>query len=420
MVNLAAANPFRPGAGHVPPYLAGREREKGEFGHMLEQEVVFENMVLTGLRGVGKTVLLEALKPIAIQSGWLWVGTDLSEASSVSEETMTIRLLTDLALATSNIKIGDTPAVGLGPSDSPRFLDFSTLYEIWALTPGLSADKLKAVLELVWSYLDPLGKRGIVFAYDEAQNMADHAEKEEYPLSLLLDVFQSIQRKGMRFLLILTGLPTLFPNLVEARTYAERMFHVVTLDRLNREDTEQAILVPVANSGSTILFGDGSMDVIYGTTLGYPYFIQYVCRELFDVWTANITAGEDLREIPMREIIDKLDSDFFAGRWARATDRQRDLLGVIALLENCADEFTVQEIVEKSQELLEKPFSKSHVNQMLGSLSKVGLVYKNRWGKYSLAVPLLDSFIRRQLQTLIPSSGDWEAEVAEHKPDDNE
>ena len=77
-------NPFRPGAGHMPPYLAGRENEKKEFARLLEQDVILENMVMSGLRGVGKTVLLETLKPLAMQQRCLWVGTDLSESTSVS------------------------------------------------------------------------------------------------------------------------------------------------------------------------------------------------------------------------------------------------------------------------------------------------------------------------------------------------
>ena len=60
-------NPFRPGAGHMPPYLAGRENENREFAQLLEQDVILKNLVLTGLRGLGKTVLLETFKPLAIQ-----------------------------------------------------------------------------------------------------------------------------------------------------------------------------------------------------------------------------------------------------------------------------------------------------------------------------------------------------------------
>lgn len=98
----------------------------------------------------------------------------------------------------------------------------------------------------------------------------------------------------------------------------------------------------------------------------------------------------------MDEILRKLDSDFFSGRWNRATDRQRELLSVISSLKNCDEEFTVQEIVDKSKSKGGKSFSGSHVNQMLSKLADAGLVYKNRFGKYSFAVPLLGRFIQRQ------------------------
>ncbi|MBI5783218.1 MAG: ATP-binding protein [Gammaproteobacteria bacterium] len=81
----------------MPPYLAGREQEIKEFRRLLEQDTILENMVLTGLRGSGKTVLLDTLKPLAMAEGWLWVGTDLSESSSISEENIATRLLTDLS-----------------------------------------------------------------------------------------------------------------------------------------------------------------------------------------------------------------------------------------------------------------------------------------------------------------------------------
>src|SRR5437868_1372172 len=106
------ANPFRPGAGHMPPYLAGRQKEKEEFLRLLGQDVVLENMVLTGLRGVGKTVLLDTFKPLAIQRGWLWVGADLSESTSISEARIAVRLLADLAPLTSSVVLTqDLPAI---------------------------------------------------------------------------------------------------------------------------------------------------------------------------------------------------------------------------------------------------------------------------------------------------------------------
>ena len=403
MVNMAFRNPFRPGAGHMPPYLAGRESERAEFLRLLEQVVILENLVLTGLRGVGKTVLMETLKPTAVESGWVWLGADLSESTSISEGNMILRLLTDLSSVTSTL-VTLTESVrqtGLGASteETAYPLDFDALRGLLQATPGLSSDKLKAMLETAWSYLQPLGKRGVIFAYDEAQNLADHAEKDEFPLSLLLDVFQSLQRKGLPLMLVLTGLPTLFPKLVEARTFAERMFHVVTLDRLNESDSRDAISKPIDDAACPVEFTLESVKAICEATLGYPYFIQYVCREVYDVWALKAEAGEGTPPIPLGSIMRKLDADFFAGRWARATDRQRDLLSVIARLETASGEFSVQEIGEMSRNLLERPFSGSQISQMLASLSDAGLVYKNRWGRYSLAVPLLDQFILRQLDT---------------------
>lgn len=392
-------NPFRPGAGHTPPYLAGRGTETAEFLRLLDQDTILENMVLTGLRGVGKTVLLDTFKPPALARGWRWVGTDLSESASVSEDNIAIRLLTDLSVVTSGIVIGtsELPKIGFiaRPAKVERVLDYNMLVKIYAGAPGLASDKLKTVLEFVWSCLSASDFRGLVFAYDEAQNLSDHAAKEEYPLSLLLDVFQSIQRKDIPFMLVLTGLPTLFPKLVDARTFAERMFRVVFLDRLGEADSRDAILKPVEDSDCPIELGERSVQTILRLSKGYPYFIQFICREVYDAFLQRPDGVED-EIIPVDSIVVKLDTDFFAGRWSRATDRQRELLSVIAMLGTSDAEFTVQEIVDLSKKALKKPFSNSHVNQMLASLGEAGLVYKNRHGKYSFAVPLFGEFVLRQ------------------------
>ena len=143
------------------------------------------------------------------------------------------------------------------------------------------------------------------------------------------------------------------------------------------------------------------IDGMIGISGGYPYFIQFLGRECYDVVLQRIRSEGGMKKrkaisVPFNEIVRKLDNDFFAGRWSRATDRQRDLMAVIAELPNCDNEFTVQEVVEKSKEgFLERPFSSSHASQMIGSLCEAGLVFKNRHGKYSFAVPLLDRFIKR-------------------------
>lgn len=395
-------NPFRPGAGHMPPYLAGRQAETEEFRRLLTQETVLKNLILTGLRGLGKTVLLETFKPMAIEAGWLWVGTDLSESTSISEDNLAIRLLTDLAVATTPLPYKSherqKPGFTQEKEQVKVTLEYSTLKTIYDQTPGLVSDKLKNVLETVWTRVQSSERRGIIFAYDEAQNLADHAEKDQYPLSLLLDLFQSLQRKGFRFMLALTGLPTLFPKLVAARTFAERMFTIIFLQPLNEKETTEAIKEPIKQEQNCpITFANKTIKSIWRVTRGYPYFVQYICREMFDVWVQAYESSKPLPGIQISGIMRKLDSDFFAGRWAKATDRQRELLILISTLLNCDSEFTVQEIVEQSSNrAAKKPFSSSHINQMLAVLGEAGLIYKNRHGKYSFAVPLLGDFIRRQ------------------------
>ena len=379
----------------MPPHLAGREREQAEFDATLKQDVVLENTVLTGLRGVGKTVLMETLRPSAFKQGWAWVGSEISESASISEENLAIRILTDLSVFTASIRWqekGQRPAGFTSEAQlNERALDYSALLSIYNNTPGLVSDKLKGVLDVAWSAISSQKRvRGIVFAYDEAQNLADHAARNQYPLSILLDVFQSLQRRGVRFMLLLVGLPTLFPKLVQARTYAERMFHVITIGSLSEEATKAAILKPVESSECPVTFAPASVRSICETSGGYPYFIQFICREAFEVWTIDPNAN-----VPIASILQKLDSDFFIGRWSRVTDRQRDLLTAIASLPNCDDEFTVAEIVARSRTLT-KPFTASHVSQLLTALAEAGLTYRNRHGKYAFAVPLMGSFVRRQ------------------------
>lgn len=392
-------NPFKPGAGHAPPYLAGREDVILEFQDLLKQEVILENLVLTGLRGVGKTVLLDKLKPLAVEAGWYWAGSEFSESSSLSEERIATRILADLATITSSWTVRQEEVVEFGFAGQEKTVDVKLSYELlkacYDQTPGLVSDKLKAVLELTADCMKPVNTKGLIFAYDEAQNLADHAGKNEYPLSLLLDVFQSIQKKNIPMMLVLAGLPTLFPKLVDARTFAERMFHVIFLKRLTDVASREAITKPIEQAGCPYPLSEELISSIIQSSGGYPYFLQYFCKEVYDVAVQRHSVSEPLA-VSLHDITRKLDHDFFDGRWARTTDRQRDLLRVISQLENCDDEFTVKKIVEKSVEISVGEFKSSHVNQMLSKLSENGIIFKNRHGKYSFAVPLLGQFISRQ------------------------
>jgi hypothetical protein len=173
------------------------------------------------------------------------------------------------------------------------------------------------------------------------------------------------------------------------------MFHVVFLDRLDEAASRDAISKPIQKAGCPVKLSSSLVDEIVKSSAGYPYFVQFICREVYDVALHRLREGHKLT-VPMKEIVRKLDTDFFAGRWAKASDRQRDLLRVISSLEHCDKEFTIQEIVERSKHLGIKAFSAAHVSQMLAKLGEAGLVYKNRHGRYSFAVPLLGQFVLRQ------------------------
>ena len=114
----------------------------------------------------------------------------------------------------------------------------------------------------------------------------------------------------MRFMLVLTGLPTLFPKLVEARTFAERMFHVMFLDPLNEKETRDAITIPIQKNQCPFSFKEESLNVIWTVTRGYPYFIQYFCREVSDVWIQASESGQEGPNVPVDPIMKKLHSDF--------------------------------------------------------------------------------------------------------------
>lgn len=394
-------NPFRPGAGQFPIYLAGRVKERDRFDKLLEQDPVIRNAIITGLRGVGKTVLLESFRDKAQQAGWLWTGADLTESASLSEDRIAKRLITDLSALLRPILVKRNEQMPFGFIKSVETteipLEFNDLWKIFEQAPGLTVDKIKSVLRSVRDILRGSAVRGIVFAYDEAQNLVDRAKEKEFPLSILLDSFASLQRDRheINTMLVLTGLPTLFTKMNEARTYSERMFDVLILEKLSDIESSDAIRKPIEISKSELTFSDKTVEEIVGMSGGYPYFIQYICKEIFDSWIGLIGEGE-VASVASKEILDKLDQDFFAARWDRATDRQQEFMSVIATLDNADKEFTIQEIVAASKISRSKEFSPSHATQILGNLFEKGLIYRNKHGKYSFAVPLMAEFIRRQ------------------------
>jgi hypothetical protein len=158
------------------------------------------------------------------------------------------------------------------------------------------------------------------YLYDEFHFIEDGKITDNFPLSLLLESFSHVQQDGLRYYLVLSGLPPLFPNLVKAKTYAERMFSVKGLENLSKEASKKAINVPLKDY--KISFTDELIDTIVEETQGYPYFLQFYPYYLIQNIPKKKIGSKDFNEMyPL--ILKELDESFFSGRFNRASDSER-------------------------------------------------------------------------------------------------
>ena len=414
-------NPYRPGAGHAPPFLAGRRGELDEFKRLIRQPVITENVLVTGLRGYGKTVLLDQLRQVAQASDWLWVGNDLSEASSLTEERMAVRILTDLSQAiTARFEIGEADVhqhhdfmarrMGTTTNEERSAFTFEALRRSYDQAPGLPSDRLRTVLTRVLSLIHRVKLKGLILAYDEAQCLSDSAARNEFPMSMLVEAISSLQKgqSSAPCLLIFSGLPHVLDYLTEARAYTERMFTVMTLDRLGREETRQALTVPIANLPARLHTPPDLIDKVVGLTGGYPYLIQFFGRELVDQLLENGgTLSAD--RFPSPNTLQRLDAGLFSARWNRTTDKQRELLGLIASRPvNPGGDFSARELDQLRGFVGEA--GQSPTTQMLTGLCERGVLYRTRHGRYAFTVPMSEFMILKRLQREDDIARSWDAE----------
>jgi hypothetical protein len=397
-------NPYRPGAGHLPPYLAGRADELQFFKRAIRQNFVSENILITGLRGFGKTVLVEHMRQMVQDEDWLWVGNDLSESSSLTEDRLALRILLDLADAlTARLAPVDLSNFGL-EAGVPIYDGLHSLYE---RSPGLPSDRLKAVLLRAGTLVERCNLRGIILAYDEAQCLSDHAERNEFPLSLLIETVATLQKREgtVPLLLVLSGLPNVLDHLTNTRTYTERMFHVMSLERLSRQDTMVAIAKPLEGLVPPLVITDELVDKVVDLTGGYPYLIQFFGKELIDKTIQN---GGVLHvgEFPSEETFERLDSGLFAARWNKTTDKQREFLAILA---DRGDAYPVDFSAQDVAALSGGHWNNVQSNQMLLALTDRGILYRTRHGRYSFTVPMSEEMILRRLATESCVDDSWQA-----------
>jgi type II secretory pathway predicted ATPase ExeA len=364
----ALQNPFRCGAGHTPPHLVGRASHEARFAALLTQEVVQQNLALPGLRGAGKTVLLDVLKDAAVRSGWTWIqGNGVTPADPATEDDLTRRLISDLSAFTS-------PTLGE-----------RSLREAHQRTPGLAGDRLVAVLRLGVEALSGGGRTGVAFAYDDAHHLV--------PTALLLEAFDRVQREGIRALLVLTGLPSLSMRLAEAGVHSRRRFTTAPLGPLSADEVREAVRVPLERS--PVALDEEAVDLIVQQAAGHPYFVQFWSRGIYDLALQRAARKQPLH-VPLEQLRTRLEDDVYVVPWERLTDRQKDMMRFIASLDSADSEFSIPEIQSALEGAGAKPLSKATIHVRLADLSDQGLVYKQRHGRYCLAVPRLGSFVRRR------------------------
>jgi DNA-binding transcriptional ArsR family regulator len=351
------------------------------------------NMRLTGLRGVGKTVLLGEFQAIAERSGWASAVLEFQPGHN-REDSIVNALLSitqDSKLRLSRVErikkavggaVKNAGTLGLG------WNEFQVTYD--PMAEQQREDITKALFEVVEMAVQK-GRSGFVLLLDEAQIIRDETKRKgEHPLSLLISSIVALQRREIPLGLVLCGLPTLTGNLLKARSYTERMFRGEEIGSLEETDARDAFAQPLAESGADVSAEPDLVTKVVEEVEGYPYFIQLWGAEL---WDAAEIAGVDhltssLLDIARPDIYRRLDLDFYNPRVETLTPAEQDvLLGT-------ADAEYPPLVVSKLNDAINK--TPANVNVLLGRLVDAGVLYRIRKGEYDYTAPRFRDYLLRR------------------------
>jgi AAA ATPase-like protein len=390
-------NPYAPGAGQRPPELAGRDRELAQFEVTLERVAAGRperSMVLSGLRGVGKTVLLNALRGLAVQRAW---GTGKLEARPDRSLRLPLAQAVHAAVREVAHRHRDPDRVdavaGVVKSFALRTRLDDRLGVRWQPPVDVPAVKGRAdsgdlELDLVELFSDvaelarDLGV-GVALFVDEMQDVST-AE-----LAALCGACHELSQQGAPVIVVGAGLPHLPVALAASKSYAERLFRYVVVDRLPRSMSDRALLVPA--STEDVDYAAEALDELYALTDGYPYFVQAYGKVTWDAAVASpIQVSDVLEAAPEAEA--ELAVGFFGARYDRATPAERDYMRTMAdLAVESADGLVATADIAAS--LGRKPQSLSPARD---GLIKKGLVYSSERGSVAFTVPHFGKFLRGQ------------------------
>ena len=392
-------NPYAPGAGQRPPELAGRDRELEVFDVVLERVArnrPERSLVLTGLRGVGKTVLLNTLRSQAISRLW---GTGKIEARP--DQPMRRVLSGALHMAVRELaprhrapdRIDDLLAVlkAFALRANPAG---AKLRERWQ--PGIDvpaatgrADSGDIEIDLVELLTDAAGiatdvGTGIALFIDEMQDLSAQ------DVSALCAACHELSQTAAPLIVVGAGLPHLPAVLSAAKSYSERLFRYQRIDRLDRISADQALCAPALREG--VEYEAKALDALYDASGGYPYFVQAYGKATWDHAPRTPITAADVR-VGAPEAEAELAVGFFGSRYERATPAEREYMRAMAALSTVDGEGEAVPTADVARSLDRKPASLSPARD---ALIKKGLIYSGERGTVAFTVPHFGRYLRTQ------------------------
>ena len=383
-------NPFSPGAGSPPPELAGRqsilERARITFGR-LKNGRSEKSFLLVGLRGVGKTVLLNEIYRLAESEGYHAIFIEAHENRSLAS--LLIPPLRELLFSldrmenlSEKVKRGFRVlksflnGIRVKAHDIEFSLDIDP--EIGTADSGsLESDLPSLLVAIAEAAADRKTVIGIVI--DELQ----YLNKTE--LSALIMAIHRIAQKQLPLVLIGAGLPQLVGLTGKSKSYAERLFDFPQIGPLQNQDAINALQEPVKTQG--VIFSKDALQEILQETQGYPYFLQ---EWGYQAW--NLEEGQN--EISLATVkkasivsVQRLDESFFRVRFDRLTPREKEYLKAISEL---------NANVHRSGSIADRlGVTSQSIAPIRNSLIKKGMIYSPSFGYTEFTVPLFDEFIKR-------------------------
>lgn len=380
--SIQALNPFMPGAGMRPPELVGREKDLEAMDCMVARTKLHKldrGIIFSGLRGVGKTVLLIALQELAASKNMATARIE-AEGNAEADYDALFHGIT-LAATRSGSSQRENLAKAIANVNSISFDFFGagvTVNTDKSERTRTNSLKLELLIESVTKELRK-NDSGLYLFIDELQEMA------EEPLGTLISIQHRMGQEGLPFYIIGAGLPNLPGTLSKSRSYAERLFEYRRIGQLDDADAAEGFQKPAQGNGRP--FADDALKELVRVSHGYPYFIQAYGKAAWNESDSNPTPLKAVTESePYARA--ELDEGLYASRWQRAAAAGRRYLTAMAGIGGDSPSPTA----EVARRLGKK---QSEVSMTRDSLIKLGLIYSPEHGKVAFTVPDMGEFILR-------------------------